>query len=916
MLGIQRIMYLKKIRFSVLCVLACSTLSVWGQGLDEAQTRTKWELQRLADPLTGTIPDNIRFKELRFFHEHHLPQANPVAIEGTPWMHRGPFHVGGRTRGAAVDVANEKRLVAGGVSGGLWLSEDQGNTWKLTQEAWEISSISCLVQDTRKGHQHVWYAGTGEAYGQSASKSGAYYYGNGLLVSSDSGKSWSPMASTQATSNTSFNTPWQLVWNVVVDTTRYDSTIIYAATYQNIMRSNDAGLTWTVVRRSNGYFNEVYIDGQGTVYSTSSSESFTGQKGLFYSTDGWNWNEITPSEWQGKTYRRVVLGIRPSLPNENFIRLYAILNTDNWGKSFPDSRGEIEWNAMHVLEVSVGANKQILRSENLSQNLPNSVYVLNSWRTQGSYDMVVGVFPPKENEKDIVFIGGTNLFRSLSGFEDSVHTDIIGGYKRNTALPNFEMWPNQHPDQHVWMFFPSNPNKVLNGNDGGLFLTENCLADSIVWKSLNHGYLTTQFYTVALDPSTLMSPLIVVGAQDNNQMLANDFSPEAEWDIAYPGDGSYCAIEPGADYAYFSKQLGNTLRVKLGKDGKVIAKRRIDPIGVKRNDYQFINPFLLDPSSRDILYMAAGRHIFRNNQLSEIPLDGSTDTLSFGWSKSLDSLRVITQKISALGMSAKISERPESPLYIGTNVKFLYAIDSPSSGAMRFRALKTPPILGNANVSCIAVHPDKPEELVVTYSNYGVYSMFQSVDGGENWEKIGGNLEDNENGTGEGPSIRWFKYVPVDDGMLYLVGTSIGLFASDKLEGVNTKWVHQAPGEIGNAVVDMIDYRPLDGTVAVATHGRGIFYARLFQKGAILERDEKEIQKVKLAPNPTKDWVYFLGEIPTSTVKIYSLEGRYIASADGAKGEINLRTLGLASGTYILIFNTPSGNQWQRLSLD
>jgi hypothetical protein len=193
----------------------------------------------------------------------------------------------------------------------------------------------------------------------------------------------------------------------------------------------------------------------------------------------------------------VVLGIRGSESADTFVRIYAILNTEDWGKSFPDSRGELEWNAMSVMEVSRENPKRIIDQRDISQNLPQTKLALNSWRTQGSYDMVVGVFPPRKEEKDIVFIGGTNIFRSMSGFEDSLQTDIIAGYKRNTSLPNFEMWPNQHPDQHVWMFYPSDPNKVLNGNDGGLFYSDSCLSGDIQWKSLNNGYLTTQFYTVA-----------------------------------------------------------------------------------------------------------------------------------------------------------------------------------------------------------------------------------------------------------------------------------------------------------------------------------------------------------------------------------------------------------------------------------
>ncbi len=46
------------------------------------------------------------------------------------WRSRGPYNVGGRTRGLAIDVVNPNIYIAGGVSGGIWRSEDDGDTWK------------------------------------------------------------------------------------------------------------------------------------------------------------------------------------------------------------------------------------------------------------------------------------------------------------------------------------------------------------------------------------------------------------------------------------------------------------------------------------------------------------------------------------------------------------------------------------------------------------------------------------------------------------------------------------------------------------------------------------------------------------------------------------------------------------------
>jgi hypothetical protein len=429
---------------------------------------------------------------------------------------------------------------------------------------------------------------------------------------------------------------------------------------------------------------------------------------------------------------------------------------------------------------------------------------------------------------------------------------------------------------------------------------------------------------MGVDPNRKLDPLIVVGAQDNNQMMTNDFSPEAEWQIAYPGDGSYCAIEEGGAYAYFSKQLGNTIRAKLSSDGSaILAKTRIDPIGVKRSDYQFINPFVMDPSNKDIMYLTAGRFIYRNQSLSNIELESGTEPISQGWSKSVDSLRVFNQKITALGIWPKQNPDPNIsvPLYFGTNVKYVYAIDNPHVGDMKFRALKTPPVTGNANVGCIAVHPENPKELVVVYSNYGVYSMFQSTDGGDNWIKIGGNLEANENGTGDAPSIKWFKYVPVADGMVYMVGTSVGLFAADSLNGLETNWVHQAPGEIGNAVVDMIDYRQVDGTLAIATHGRGIFYARIFKKGAVLSNETvAPILSVKVYPNPAVSELNIASSGPISGVTIYTVDGKKVALPEMGLGSKSLKIssgeMNLTPGLYFVIVVSEGVKSWHKVVVE
>ena len=58
-----------------------------------------------------------------------------------------------------------------------------------------------------------------------------------------------------------------------------------------------------------------------------------------------------------------------------------------------------------------------------------------------------------------------------------------------------------------------NPEILLNANDGGIFKTLDCAADTVEWISLNNGYQTTQLYSVTTsrNPS---SNIILGGFQD------------------------------------------------------------------------------------------------------------------------------------------------------------------------------------------------------------------------------------------------------------------------------------------------------------------------------------------------------------------------------------------------------------------
>lgn len=95
----------------------------------------------------------------------------------------GPTNIGGRTRAIWVDPDNDNRVLAGGVSGGIWESVDNGGSWKAVNDGAANLSITCITSNPF--NHDVMYYGTGEASGNSTGIDGI-----GIYKSTDRGKSW------------------------------------------------------------------------------------------------------------------------------------------------------------------------------------------------------------------------------------------------------------------------------------------------------------------------------------------------------------------------------------------------------------------------------------------------------------------------------------------------------------------------------------------------------------------------------------------------------------------------------------------------------------------------------------------------------------------------------------------------------
>ncbi len=870
-------------------------------GTEDPEERERWEEEMLVDPATGKIPAGIHAAEAAFGRELLKQQlAKQNNSFGGTYDQRGIWGpIGGRTRAFAIDVTNSNRLLAGGVSGGLWLSTDAGASWSRVTDRMSKPDVIAIAQDKRPGHTTTWYYLSGEAYGTSASGGSAFYLGDGMFKSTDGGLTWAPISSTASGTQNQFSTNWQVTWNVVTDPSNLTQEEVYAATYDAIYRSVDGGTSWTAVlygtSAGNSYFTDVAVSDSGVVYAALSSDG-TG-KGIWRSADGISWTKIIPSNFPSK-YDRIKIGLNPSNQNEVYFICAA---TDTMGLMTINAWGEKEWNSLYKYTYLNGNGDSTGGVWNdLSMNLPHGgASVFDDWHVQGSYNLGIKIKP---NDPNTVFILGTNVYRSTDAFTTSTNTTQIGGYALGTQLIGFQLYPNHHPDQHDFWFDPNNPDKVYSANDGGIYRCDSVMSSNVNWHSLNNGYITQQLYTcyAAHDPN---SDILIAGLQDNGVRMINSKNPQANWDMPFNGDGSYVAMSNDDQTYYLSIQQGKILKAKLNANHQMTQYARIDPSLVhNRDDYQFINPFLLDPVNDNIMYLPAGRKLFRNDDLSVIPMNNNNDSIATNWIQFPDTVTG-TSKITAVSVSKN------HRLYYGTNKKNVYRIDNANTGTPTRVNITATVFNANGYVSCIAIDPTNDDNVAVVFSNYNVYSIFYSKDAGATWMRVAGNLEKGTGGTGDAPSIRWMSMMTINHQLKYFVGTSIGLFSADSLElhdnsHPGTQWTQEGVTEIGQTIVPYMHTRQADQFMAVATHGSGIYSINFpFASGI---KNPLQALEMSLSPNPSANTFLQIadGKGALTTVRVFDMQGRlkFADQFQAHKGSMRYEIPGAQwpAGTYIV----------------
>ncbi|HYG51210.1 MAG TPA: T9SS type A sorting domain-containing protein, partial [Flavobacteriales bacterium] len=660
------------------------------------------------------------------------------------------------------------------------------------------------------------------------------------------------------------------VWRIVTDHTDTVNDVVMAAVYNGVFRSTDGGSNWapvlgidTSVLNTSDY-SDIIITPSGVFYAYLSSDG--PDKGFYRSTDGVSWTNILPATGWPVNYERMTMAYNPS--NENQLMLVG---------ETPGS-GVNDHSLFKYTYLSGDGSDTGGVWENRSLSLPNDSCISPSgfnfarFQTQGGYDVFIAWHPTDTNT---IILGGTNVYLSTDQFVSDTNTRWIGGYQCNPSDFSNYTYPNHHPDQHGLMFYGSNPNKALSFNDGGVYITNDITAPTVTWTSMNNGYITSQFYTVFQETGDVSNDILIGGSQDNGSWFTNGNHLDSLWKWVFNGDGSYGHIPEGRPYYIFSTQQGKMFKVYVSDNGDTSTVTRIDPN--KTATYNFINPFIMDPNSPGRMYMVQNYRILRNDIIDLLPMDGNRyDTCSTGWTTLVNST-VPSGTYGYLTCLEMSKAMPNTVMY-GTSKGKILKLYKANTASPKKVTLTSSLFPSGAYVSSISISPYDSTQIMVTFSNYNCRSIFYSTDGGTTWSDISGNLEQNTNGTGNGPAVYWGELYPSWPNPTLFVGTSTGLYSTDMINDTNTVWVQEGAGTIGNMNVNMIQSRPYDGKIVVATHGAGFYTAHITPAFAGIQGHEPQLF-ASVYPNPVSSFLN-LEFVPltaeTTTIYIHNLTGQKV----------------------------------------
>jgi hypothetical protein len=652
---------------------------------------------------------------------------------GSGWVSLGPGNIGGRTRSIVPHPKNAKLLWSGSVGGGVWRSDDSGQSWHPVDDFMANLAVTAMVMDPT--NPNVIYAGTGEGF------SNIDALGGGGIFGTTDGIHWQQISSTTGSEFKSVN---RLALS-------RDGKVLLAATRAGMLRSADPDrLTWTTV------LAEQIADVK--FHPSDSAKAVAGGLGngqAYYSTDGGQtWKAATHAQpWSGR--------VELTFAAKNPALVYASVNV---------ASGQI-WR-------STNGGRSYTRRKTLAEGVP-AAYLGD----QGWYGNVIWAGDPTDEK--LVVVGGVDLWRSVDG-GDTLQ-DVSTWWDPRSA----------HADHHCIVAAPAyngtTNKRVYFGNDGGIFMTNDVrtvgsdpkLPRIKGWKELDNVYEVTQFYAGA---GNVQTGAIIGGAQDNGTLLFTPAGGSEAWTEMFGGDGGWCAADPTDPNVFYGEYV--FLNIHRSLDGGATAdfisgqfwngtEWGWKPVPYRIPDAKnqkavFIAPFVLDPNAPNRM-LAGGLSLWRTDDAKR----PNTDNTGPAW-------RAIKTSAGSLISALAVANGDSDLVWVGhADGQIFKTTHGTASSAVWEKVDHTGqrPLSINRYCTGITINANDHDTVYVTFGGYTPGNVWKTADGGATWSNVGQALP--------AAPVRALAMHPDHPAFIY-AGTEVGAFASED-GGANWSPTNEGP---------------------------------------------------------------------------------------------------------------------------
>jgi photosystem II stability/assembly factor-like uncharacterized protein len=420
-------------------------------------------------------------------------------------------------------------------------------------------------------------------------------------------------------------------------------------------------------------------------------------------------------------------------------------------------------------------------------------------RFAGTYGWVFGQIRVDPTNPEVVYIMGVPIAKSTDGGKTFNMMRPDRGSERN------------HGDHHALWIDPTDPNYLINGNDGGVVVSYDG------GNTLNNFFdviPTTQFYNITYDMNT---PYNVIGSvQDEGSFMAsvkNTFGSKdpsiQKWRDAPGGEGTIHAVDPAnPSLVYSSTFYGRLTRSTVFKDSiasKNIFPKKADDEEVHRGEWLAYT--LLSPHDNKTLYHGF-QYLFKSTDQGETWKRISGDLTYNDVSRMGRTPYAINhQAITA------IDESPitKGVLYVGTDDGRVWV--TMNDGGTWTEITKGLP--ERVHVSRLVASKYDAGTVYITMSdrredNIKPY-LFRSTDFGKTWTALVTDLP--------ASPVNVVREDPKNANILYC-GTDLGVYISkDK----GKSWQSIQGNLPATVSVNDLFVHPRDYNLVIGTYGRGVW---------------------------------------------------------------------------------------------